>query len=61
MYSTNLYFPPQTQREVTALTDYDSDSVFLPADAPDDSAASSADGKVAPPEGDTCWGDLRAV
>ncbi|XP_063071144.1 osteoglycin, paralog a [Engraulis encrasicolus] len=38
-----VYLDSRSKREVTALTDYDSDSVFLPADAPDDSAASSAD------------------
>lgn len=44
----HIQFHLKPQRDVTTLTDYDSDSVFLPADAADDTATGSADGKVVP-------------
>lgn len=37
------YMESRSKRDLTILTDYDSDSVFLPADAPDDEGPGTAD------------------
>ncbi|KAL2091517.1 hypothetical protein ACEWY4_013780 [Coilia grayii] len=42
-FQKEVYLESRSKREVTTLTDYDSDSVFLPADAADDSPPSTAD------------------